>query len=288
MLKRKILSITLAVLMLLSLLSGCRSAEVYPSTPIHTSSIPTTAKPTTVPTTAPQSTWHNPLTVPPGVTERNISSFYNLAEIRQTKDTQLCFFGAFDGTYAVLVRDKANPGEPCWETVNGLTFYYPDGYAIMWGDGRLWYKFTQQEITEEQLQEIYDNYYSAYPELLYLANGQLEFGPTEMDAFRRALLQLTGKDVSWDAVNSIGRRRLVYYGTVMGAHIVRWIPTRHSGYMPIKYIDVGPYSFGHTEFMWIFVYVNDEIITLTEAYERGFFGDMQLEVIYRLHTTTPL
>ena len=156
----------------------------------------------------------------------------------------------------------------------------------MWGNGHLWHKLSYQEITKKQLQEIYDNYYSAYPELLYLANGQLEFGPTEMEAFRRALLQRTGEDVSWDAVNSIGRLRLVYYCTVMGAHIVRWIPEMHTSHLPIKYVEVGPYRFGHIEFMQLYVYVNDEILTLAEAYERGFFGNVQLKAIYRYHWTS--
>ena len=283
--KKKQLSFILAILMLLSLLGGCQTEEVSSTEPSHTSSIPTTAKPTTVPTTAPQPTRHDPLAVPAGVTETHIATFYFEAGIKQTADTQLCFFGASDGDYAVLVRDKANPGEPSWETVNGLTFYYPDGYSILWDHGHLWQRFASQRITEEQLQEIYDNYYSAYPELLYLANGQLKFGPTEMEAISQALLPLTGEALDWDAVNTAGRPRLVYYCTVMGMHVVRWIPEYRCGVITIKYLEVGPYSFGDTEFMQLYVYVGEELLTLTEVYERGIFLDEQIEVIHRFHVT---
>ena len=286
---RKLFSITLAILMLLSLLGGCRSAGVGQSVPTNTASIPTTAKPTaptTVPTTAPQPPRYDPLEVPPEVTQKDLSRFYSWAKVEQTTETELCFFGTFDDTYAVLVRDKANLCEPCWETVNGLTFYYPDGYAILWGKGHLWQKFTNQEITEDQLQKIYDNYYSAYPELLYLANGQFDFDQDEQEAICQALLQLTGEEMRWDSVNSIGRRRLVYYCTIMGMHVVRWIPQMHTGLLTIKYLNVGSYSFGHTEFMQMYVYVGEELLTLAEAYERGIFNDAQLETIYHYHVTS--
>lgn len=278
---RKLFSIILAIIMLLSLLCGCHPASLDSSPTTLTPTIPTTAKPTTMPTTMP----HNPLAMPSEITEKDIAKFYSWAEVEHTADTQLCFFGAFDGTYAVLVRDKANPCEPCWETVNGLTFYYPDGYPILWLDSHLWQRFATQDITEDQLQEIYNNYYSAYPELLYLANGQLEFGPDVMEAISKALLPLTGEEPGWDAVNTIGRSRLLYYCTIMGAHVVRWIPEIRSGVDTIKYLDVGPYSFGDTDYMQLYVYVGEELLTLAEAYDRGFFADAQIEVIYRFHCT---
>jgi hypothetical protein len=289
---RKQFSITLAFLMLLSLLGGCRSAGVGKSVPTNTASIPTTAKPTaptTVPTTAPQPPRYDPLEVPPEVTQKDISRFYGWAKVEQTTETELCFFGVFDDSYAVLVRDTANPREPYSETVNGLTFYYPDGYPIMWGKGHLWQKFSVQKITEDQLQEIYDNYYSAYPELLNLANGQLDFGLEEMEAFSQALLELTGEEVDWDDVNTqpgSPRQRLVYYCTVMGMHVVRWIPEIRCGLITIKYIDVGPYSFGDTEYMQLYVFDGKELLTLADAYERGIFTDAQLEIIYRYHVTS--
>lgn len=289
MLKQKIVPIILAILMLLSLLGGCQSAGVGQSAPANTSSVPATVKPTAVPTTAPQPTPHDPLAVPTGVTEKDITKFYGWANVEQTTETKLCFFGTFDDTYAVLVRDKANPCEPCWETVNGLTFYYPDGYPIMWRNSHLWLRFASQDITEAQLQEIYDNYYSAYPELLNLANGQLDFGLEEMEAFSQALLELTGEEVDWDDVNTqpgSPRQRLVYYCTVMGMHVVRWIPEIRCGLITIKYIDVGPYSFGDTEYMQLYVFDGEELLTLAEAYERGIFTDAQLEIIYRYHVTS--
>ena len=296
MLKRKMLSIMLAALMLLSLLGGCRSAGVSSTAPSHTSSIPATEKPSTAPTTIPQPTRHDPLAVPSGITEKHIRIFYRRARLEQTEDTQLYFFGAFDDAYAVLIRDKTKSYEPSWETVNGLTFYYPDGYAIFWENdvaddlpgGHLWEMFNRQLITEEQLQEIYDNYYSAYPELLYLANGQLEFGVDEMEAISKALLTITGEEVDWDDVNTkpyVYNPRLVYYCSIMGAHVFRWIPYYHTGLLEYQSIHVGPYTFMHEEFLQIYVYVGEELLTLNEAYDRGFFADPQIEAICRYHVT---
>lgn len=292
MLKRKMLSIIiLAVLMLLSLLGGCQSSGVNPSTPTNAPSIPTT-----IPTTVPQPTRHDPLAVPSGITEEHIRIFYRRARLEQTEDTQLYFFGAFDDAFAVLIRDKTKSYEPSWETVNGLTFYYPDGYAIFWENdiaddltgGHLWEMFKRQLITGEQLQEIYNNYYSAYPELLYLANGQLDFGVEEMEAISQALLLLTGEEVDWDDVNTkpcVYNPRLVYYCSIMGAHVFRWIPYYHTGLLEYQRIYVGPYSFTHEEFLQIYVYVGEELLTLNEAYDRGFFADPQIEAICRYHAT---
>ena len=121
--KQKLFSITLSILML-SLLCGCLPAGHVDSIPPHISP----SKPTTVPVP----TRYDPLAMPSEITETGIAVFYARARIAQSADTQLCLFGAFDSIYAVLVRDTANPGEPYWETVNGLTFYYPDGYGILW------------------------------------------------------------------------------------------------------------------------------------------------------------
>ena len=287
---RKLFTVLLAILTLLSLLCGCQSVNEGSSTAPSTPSIPTTVKPTTAPTTAPTTvprpTSWDPLAVPSNITEEVIDAFYLRAGIEKSKDTQLCFFGVFDGIHAVLARDTANPGEPVWETVNGLTFYYPDGYGIMMGSGsnrHLWGQFTSGQITAEQLQVIYDNYYSAYPELLYLANGQFTFGPEEMEAISKALLPLTGEELGWDAVNSIGKPRLVYYCSIMGAHVFRWIPELHRALLTLTYLDVGPYRFGHIEEMQLYVYVGGELWTLAEAYDRGFFVDAQIEVISRFH-----
>ena len=299
MMKQKHLPILLAILILLSLLCGCQSAALDSSPTTGTPTIPTTAKPTaaptTMPTTVPRPTRHDPLAIPSDITQAHIEVLYAWTGIEQSADTQLCFFGTFDDTYAVLVRDNANPGDPCWETVNGLTFYYPDGYSIILEDdeiggtrGHLWQNFTRQLITEEQLQEIYDNYYSAYPELLYVANGQFEFGSEEMEAISQALLPLTGEELGWDSVNSTGRPRLVYYCSLMGVHVVRWIPEFHSAIYPFKHLSVGPYTFEHPENMQLYVYVGEELLTLAEAYDRGTFTDKELEVIHRYHVSADI
>lgn len=285
---RKLFCILLAILMLLSLLGGCQSVEVTPTTS-------TTATPSTMPTTEPSRVPYDYLTAPPEITEKHIDTFYLRAQLFQTKDTQLCFFGAFDGAYAILIRDKAKSCEPCWETVNGLTFYYPDGYAIYLENdeafdlvgGHLWEMFNRKLITEAQLQEIYDNYYSVYPELLYLANGQLDFGAEEMEAISKALLPITGEEVDWDDVNTHWKPspRLVYYCSIMGAHVFRWIPYYPSAFLEYQSIYVGSYRFMHKEFFQIYVYVGDELWTLEEAYNRNFFSDAEIEIIYRYHVT---
>ena len=303
MLKQKTVSIILVILMLLSLLGGCRSSEVSQSIPASTSSIPTTAAPTTAapttaaPTTTTQPTRHDPYTVPSGITEKHIKTFYRRSHFKQTKDTQLYYFGAFDDAYAVLIRDKTRSFEPSWETVNGLTFYYPDGYPIYWENdqafdivgGHLWEMFNRGLITEAQLQEIYDNYYSTYPELLYLANGQLEFGEEEMEAICQALFALTGEEIDWDDVNTkpyVYNPRLVYYCSIMGAHVFRWIPYYHTGLLEYQRFYVGPYSFTHEEFFQLYVYVGEELWTLEEAYDRGFFADEHIETIQLFHGTS--
>ena len=283
---RNLIAPTLAALMLLSMLSGCLPAGHVDSIPPHISP----SKPTTVPVPTP----YDPLAIPPEITEKGVAVFYARARIAQSADTQLCLFGAFDSIYAVLVRDTANPGEPYWETVNGLTFYYPDGYPIFLENGvcydsfggHLWDMFHRQLITEEQLQEIYDNYYSVYPELLYLANGQLEFGPEEMEAISQALLELTGEEVDWDDVNQYNKPRLEYYCSIMGAHVFAWIPYGHNPFPEYRTITVGSYSFTHAELFWLYVYVGGELWTLNEAYDRGFFTDAQLETISFYHYST--
>ena len=279
MLKRKILSIVLAVLMLLSMLSGCLPARQIDSlSPSN-------------PTTVPVPTRYDPLAMPSEITETGIAVFYARARIAQSADTQLFLFGAFDSIYAVLVRDTANPGEPYWETVNGLTFYYPDGYGILWenqdsGDrirGRLWENFALQNITPEQLQVIYDNYYSAYPELLPLAQRAKSFGTDTMEAISHALLLPTGEELGWNETNTSGNTRLVYYCTVEGMHVFRWIDHVHSPTYDMKDVYVGPYHFECTEHFELYVYVDNELMTLAEAYDRELFTNAQIEVIYRHH-----
>ena len=296
MLKKKITPTILAILLLLSMLGGCWSTGGGQSVPTNTDSLPTTTKPTTMPTTVPQTTRYDPLAVPAGITDRHIENFYYRARIQQSEDTQLCYFGAFDDTYAVMVRDKATPYEPTWETVNGLTFYYPDGNFILWENdhrddlpgGHLWEMFNRQLITEEQLQEIYDNYYSAYPELLPLAQAVETFGTDDMEAISQALLQLTGEEVDWDDVNTkpyVYNPRLVYYCTIMDAHIFRWIPYYHNGFLEYPSLTVGPYTLRHEEYMLLYVYIGEELLTLNDAYDQGIFTDSQLKAIIRYHVT---
>lgn len=293
MLKQKTISIILAILMLLSLLCGCQSAALdsFPTTCAPT--IPTTVKPTTVPEPTP----HDPLAVPPGITEKTLSLLYYLTSVNQTEDNQHYFFGAFEDSYAVLFRCETDPCEPCWETVNGLTFYYPDGYSILWinqitviGDtaGHLWEMFNRQLITEEQLQEIYDNYYSAYPELLPLAQAVKTFGTDDMEAISRALQIATSEDLGWKETNTAGQYRLIYYCTVDGKHVFRWIPEWKSAILEYQKIYVGTYCFAHPEYFQLYVYVDEELLTLNEAYDRGLFTDEHIKGIVRYHATSDI
>lgn len=293
MLKQKTVSIILAILMLLSLLCGCQSAALDSSPTTGAPTIPTTVNPTTVPEPTP----YDPLAVPPEVTEETLSSLYHRANIKQTTDNQHYFFGAFADSYAVLFRCETDPCEPCWETVNGLTFYYPDGHSILWinqitavGDtaGHLWEMFNRQLITEEQLQEIYDNYYSAYPELLPLAQAARSFGPDDMEAISRALQLATEEDLSWKETNTAGQYRLVYYCTVEGKHVFRWIPHYKSALLEYQKIYVGTYRFAHPEFFQLYVYADEELLTLNEAYDRGLFADEHIKGIVRYHATSDI
>ena len=277
--KQKLFSITLSILMLLSLLGGCRSATVSSTAPSLTSSAPSTEK-------------HDPLAVPPELTEESMSKIYYLTKVKKEARSGLYFFGAFEDSYAVLCRIKSEPDEPCWETVNGLTFYYPDGYPILWvykisqkGDtaGHLWEMFHRKLITEEQLQEIYDNYYSAYPELLPLAQAVRHFGSDDMEAISRDLLLYTAEELGWDETNMVGQFRLVYYCTVDGKHVFRWIPDYKSGFLEYQFINVGGYRFGHPEFFQLYVYFDEELMTLQEAYDRGLFSREQIRRLYVYH-----
>lgn len=289
---KRLTGIVLVFMMLLTLLGGCQNNAAQNSTPTPVPTIPTTAKPTTAPTTEPQQTQHDPLAVPPELTEKSISRLYYFANVNNRERNGQYYFGAFEDSYAVLFRLNSGPYDPCWETVNGLTFYYPDGYPILWvyklsqkGDtaGHLWEMFHRKLITEEQLQEIYDNYYSAYPELLPLAQAVDHFGSDDMEAISRDLMLYTAEELGWEETNEAGRPRLVYYCTVDGKHVFRWIPDFTNSLLEYPVLYVGGCGFIFQEYLQIYVYYEEELMTLQEAYDRGLFSREQLKGLRTYH-----
>ena len=307
---KRILSTVLSAVLLLSLLAGCTplvsptdpteptvpTVPTVPTTPTRPTEPTSPSTPTqpTVPTELTEPTRYDPAAPLAEFTQEMFDDiFFRYGPRRDLPDIEamsLEVFGVFEDTYALLIRGGDVPPAPCWQTVNGLVFYYPDGNAMIWykifnpePGTHLPVAFAYQDITAEQLKTVYDNYYSAYPELLPLAQTAASFGEDTKQDIIEALRHRTGEELDWNDTNDMGTLRLVYYCTVADKHIFRWITRWYSPAYAERDYQIGEYKFDFSQDFWLYVYDGNTLLTLNEAYEQGVFGDEELGMIYYYH-----
>lgn len=305
---KRILSTVLIAVLLLSLLAAC-TPPAPPTDPTEPTvptvpTVPTTPTRPTEPTSPTEPTQptepvaaFDPYALVAEMPEKELKGIFNANHQRydvsyedMLEAMSLRVFGVFDGTYAIMIDSSWEYAQiSYYESVAGMVFYYPTAQSIImhnekWGmEYHLSEAFEKQKITAEEVAEIYENYYSAYPELLPQAQSLTVFTDEVKQKIATLFQDQYGEELDWDALYFSGRRRVKLYGAVGGAHIFfRAGPYETAMAWQIEK-QVGAYTFAYGDEFEIYAYVYGYLMTLEEAYESNYISDLQLRAIHDFH-----
>lgn len=286
---KKFVALLLAVKLLAVLLYGCIPSNYYVTQPAATN-IPVT-------TTTEPSLPFDPEALLHEVTEEAIEDIYNYrgyyAGIGNVEDLTLRVFGVFGDTYVLMIDGGAQHAQiPYQETVNGLLFYYQTGQTLMVYKEKMGVRHPVSDLTEafvlgyitaEQVEIIYENYYSAYPHLRAQAESVEKFTDEIRNQINAAWLDRYGEELDWSEKNELNWYRTQHYGSVGGKQIFLRTALEPRVIAAIAQIHVGQYVFEHHYDFEIYVFEAGDLLTLAEAYEQGRVSDTEVQAIYDYH-----
>lgn len=200
---------------------------------------------------------------------------YNSAKYQETKSSTL-LHGIFDGVYVYVNTFTFTNWFPSTETVNGLQFYYPDGYkmhvfSVEHGHYTLKQAFEEGILTADQLQEVYDNYASYLEKAVKLIPEDVkkEMQQAFIKQFGDDRGNATADDVMLDRVVAVFDNRYVLFADGIFAYLT-WIETEV----------VNGYDFIYGSSQKMYLYYNGYYYRLQEACDAGLLSEDELRQVY--------
>ena len=230
--------------------------------------------------------------VPENVQRKLFYHFRSVYHLLKQEEVSLRAFGVFEGVYVVMVDGSVDfPAISYQETVNDLLFYYQTGQTLMvcvceseiTTVSDLTEAFCLGVITPEQLEIVYENYYSAYPHLYDQSKNVTRFTDGIRNEISTLWLNQYGEELDWTEKHFFGGYRNQHYGSVGGKQVFMRTAYHPRVIAAVDEIRVGGCSFQHYFDFEIYVYKEGTLLTLKEAFEQGMISETEIEALYHYH-----